>query len=271
MADFLAQRRYQRPDQPQPVYLQIVDATVRTWSPAFAAELASFRTADGARLDVRRYDWAPTFDWVFPVVDAVTAQRAGVWSAEVGGRTPDGPKLDVRQFEWRPEDGWIFVSLPPSVTVAQMVPALLAALQSFRTADGPRLDVRQFDWTMGAGWIAPVVDALVGRWMPGIEANVGGRTPDGPKLDVRLLEWQPEDGWVFVSLPPTVTVAQMVPALLAALQSFRMADGPRLDVRQFDWTPQMGWLFSVPPPVVGGTTVRLAIDLGNGLFLVFGG
>lgn len=68
MSNLITVRRFQRPDQPQPVYKAAVDAVVRAWAPAFAQELGGYRSSDRGKLDVRLSEWAPSLGWLRPSV-----------------------------------------------------------------------------------------------------------------------------------------------------------------------------------------------------------
>ncbi len=80
-------------------------ATPAQIGPALQQALAGFRTADGPRLDVRRFEWLQAA-WLTPVVDKTVATWAPIWAAEVSYRTPDQPRLDVRSLTREPQIGW---------------------------------------------------------------------------------------------------------------------------------------------------------------------
>jgi hypothetical protein len=94
--------------------------------PAQLQSLASFRTADVQRLDVRREDWLRA-GWVARTVDAVVAKWLPVWDAEVSYRTPDKPTLDVRSITGEPEMAWlsaVIVFVPPAAVLNASVTSI---------------------------------------------------------------------------------------------------------------------------------------------------
>lgn len=291
MGTLLSLRSFRRPDQPQPVYPQVVDTTVRTWAPIWNSELNNFRTSQRAVLDVRAHEWSPEFTWVTRVNDAVVQQWGPIFSAELKGerssdrtrlldvrpewvpaftwvapvvestvrtwspvfqhelraeRTRDRIALDVRSHEWS-APAWIFSALSPTVTTAQIWPALLEALGlSYRSTDRTTLDVRRYDWSANFGWSPTVVDSVVRTWLPVFDAEVGERTRDHASLDVRGQEWSAW-GWLpRVSVDPIVS--RWAPIWNAEL-GMRTPDHAALDVRAYEWS-SLAWIFSSLPPSV---------------------
>jgi hypothetical protein len=196
-------RVFQRPDQPQPVYQPLLDQTVRTWAPIWAAELASFRTPDGPKLDVRRGpEWAPEFFGLVPLLDATVRTWIPIFDAELAlFRMADrwlGPLPTEAEQIW-------FYSLPPAVTVPQMWPAFLeAAGISYRMADrwlGPISTDPEFTWP----WA--VVNPIIVKWAPIFAAELAStRSPDRTGLlELRYPPWFPDSAsWIFPNLPPIV-------------------------------------------------------------------
>lgn len=162
-----------------------VNDVVGTWAPVFAGELASYRSGDGGRLDVRRQEWAPALGWL------VTSLPSGptvaqTWPAlqSQSYRLNARSALDVRTVTW-PSQGWIQNAsiIPP--TVAQRWPAILLALApGYRSADRARLDVRGSEWSPS-----------VSSWI------VGSGTPLSPPVDPDYWRGRPWRGHPKVAWP----------------------------------------------------------------------
>lgn len=244
-------RRFIRPDQPQPVHAQAVDATVRAWAPIWWQALNSNRTDGRRALDVRGNEWAPDDGWIPRVTDTVIQQWGPVFQHVLRAeRTTGRAVMDGRWMDWSPGPGWMVSSFTQSVSVAQMWPAFLEAMGlSYRSAASPWLDVRT-SGAPGEGWQARVVDGVVRQWSPVFDAERSARTGDRVALDLRGADWAPSLAWIFTSLTGAgPTIAQIWPAILHAVGlSYRSVDRARLDVRSHEWLPEQGWL----QPVVDG-------------------
>lgn len=229
MGVLLSPRSYRRPDQPQPVYPQVVDATVRTWAPVWAAEHQSVRTGARPSLDVRGHEWAP-FGWVPSVVERVVATWGPAFQSELKGeRSADHARLDVRGHEWN-SWGWL-----PRVSTDPIV-AQWAAIwnASVRTPDRPGLDVCRAEWSAPA-WIFQVLPsgATVAQQWPALLQALGlsYRSPDRIGLDVRGVA-QPDFAWP--SRVVDAVVQTWLPAITSELRAERTAARPALDVRQYE-------------------------------------
>lgn len=251
MSTFLALRRFWRPDQPQPVYPLVVDATVRTWRPVFDVELGTARVRERPTLDVRGYDWSPEQGWLYPAVDGVTRTWSGVWSTELAGfRSQDGKRLELRRIDWD-SDGWVSQGSVPAIVSTWI--SVFDAQPSFRTPARAPLELFGGTWSPEFGWIQKVVDPVVATYAPAVGSErVSYRSSAAAPLDVRRYEWAPEFGWIATPNPANpVTVAQSWPAVLEALSpGYRSATRATLDVRSYDWSPQSGWIANVVDPVV---------------------
>lgn len=208
--------------------------------PAILHGQTSFRPGSQPALDVRGWQVQ-----MFGVPDdADIQQQVPIWLLESGlrDRLYAPLKWDVRLGEWAPSiSSWV-VSTLPTTTVAQQWPAILQALGlSYRVTERPSLEVRRPEWSPQDGWRQPSVDTVTSTWTPAFQsqrAAEGVRPRPAAAVDV-----QPGPAWIFQNLPPSVTVAQIWPAILEALaQSYRVSARASLDVRGAEWSPECGWL-----------------------------
>lgn len=209
LASFRTAARLQAPipTEPLPALLFVnlpppvpVAQTVPTWIDE------SDRTRGRATLDVRAYDWAPSFS-LTPAVDIAVARWIPAFDYELGAFRTLARKQEPIVTE--PQPAWIFSVLPPPLTPAQIWPALLeAAGISYRTRERARLDVRADYWTPETGWLQPAVDQIVRTWIAVFDAEVSYCTEDGPRLNVRALTDAPELAWLgaVITFPPSVFV-----------------------------------------------------------------
>ncbi len=253
-------RSFRRPDQPQPVYPQIVDVAVAKWAPIWSHESQLSRTVPRPPLDVLLYDWKPEDGWQARVVDAVVATWIPVFDAEASAQTPGRPGLDVRLAPSAPLDGWIFQNLPQGgATVAQLWPAVLASLLSFRTGARPSLDVRGAEWSPEPAWMPSVVDGIVQTWMSAIDAKLRSyRSPAGPAVEVRRVD-QPES---ITPLPRVLDaiIAKWI-AVFDAEVSYRTPDGVRLNVRDLTRDAELAfWLAFIAVFYVSTTPFKTTSD-----------
>ncbi len=246
-------RGYDWAPQPAWIFTNLTPAatTAQRWPAIEAGTQRSYRTPARSQFDVRYTDW----EWDAPYgasVDVSVRTWAPVFNHELGTfRTNDRPRLDVRSFEWAPPPAWIFTNLTPPPTTAQTWPAVLSNLPlSYRTAARAQFDVRYPDWDWDAPYGA-AVDASVRTWAPVFShALATFRTTARARLDVRTGPWSPDPApWVFNAGTPTVTTAQVFPAIQQALSGFRTPDAPQLDVRRFEWL-QAGWVTRIVDAVV---------------------
>jgi hypothetical protein len=97
--------------------IPVVTVTVaQQWPAIHQATEASYRSAERARLDVRKYEWAPEPGWIGKATDTVVAKWAPVFLAELGYRSGARMSLDVRQATDRPQIGWWSPTLPVVTT-----------------------------------------------------------------------------------------------------------------------------------------------------------
>jgi hypothetical protein len=146
--------------QPEFTWVQpVVDAAIAKLAPIFRAELASFRTVDDPRLDVRAYAWAPDAAAWELINFAPPATQAQIWPALLQNlgtqyQTSARPTLDVRRYDWQPEFTW--AARVVDTSVAKWAPIFQALIQSSpRTADRERLNVRTLtDRPVGHAWLS---------------------------------------------------------------------------------------------------------------------
>jgi hypothetical protein len=281
--------RTEGPNTPARV-AQTVDATVAKWIPVSLALLACSVTPARAKLDVRRYEWAPSFAWVSTPVNATVRTYAPITNAELQSfRVPARPPLDVRRYEWTPEQFDIVTRVDTQVRT--WIPAFD---KGGLTGKRPSLDIRRYDWQVDeTAWISGILVAppSIGQTLPAFQ-EPGDRTADRAKLDVRSHEWSTSAAPWFaatqVAAPPTVE--QTAPAWTQAaafrtprtrytytefsggfltpddwrtwvpLQDTggRVAARALLDVREHEWAPSAaGWIQSAltppTPPTVAQT------------------
>lgn len=221
----------------------VVDATVATWQPVFAAELG-YRSPDRAAaaidcqpqaawifsvlpvtssvaqqwpavhqatgLSYRSGDCdqtpiatAPAFSWVQPVVDATVRTWSPVFVAELGYRGPDRASAAI---DCQPQPAWIFSALPVTITTAQQWPAIHQATGlSYRSMDR---DQRPIQTTSLFSWVQSVVDATVRTWAAVWNLETQSfRSNRLPPLDVRWPAWSPDVGsWISTIPAPAVEV-----------------------------------------------------------------
>lgn len=225
--------------QPAFTWVQpVVDASVAKFAGLVNAELASFRTPDDPRLEVRRFDWQPDeTSWIvanLPPQLTIAQTWPAIWEGTGQNyRTPARPVLDLRGFDWAPAFTWVQPVIDASV--ARWTPAFNAELASYRTGDRARLELRTYAWAPdAAAWelinFAP--PATTAQIWPAILENLGThyQTPSRAKLDVRTYEWAPEFTWTARVID--ATVAKWAPVFSTLIQSSpRTADRARLNVR----------------------------------------
>lgn len=145
--------------QPAFTWVQpVVDAAIAKLAPIFRAELASFRSPDDPRLDVRTYAWAPDpGGWIFagflPQFWPALQQNLGTEY-----QTAARAKLDVRAYDWQPAFTW-----PTKVVdaiVAKWLPVFDAEVSS-RTIAARTLDVRSLTDQPEISWLFPVIPTQV--------------------------------------------------------------------------------------------------------------
>lgn len=217
-----------------------IDTSVLSWMPAVAGgELASARTRDGVRLDMRRFGWSPDSAWLFtaqPPPVPIAQTWPAVWlGTGTQYQTAQRAKLDVRGHEWASSFG-----LTPVVdgVVSGWSPSFTTALQSERRRDGVRLDLRRSEWAPAFAWVAKAIDAQVASWMPAVAGEHGSVVArrNGRGVDGRRYEWAPQGGWASATLAPPPTTAQIWPAVVqGAGLSYRVGSRRSLDVRLHEW------------------------------------
>jgi hypothetical protein len=293
MYNWVTQRKIARTQEPNyPARAaQTVDLVVAKWIPTFAALLSCAVTPARPKLDVRQYEWQPSFAWVNAVVDTNVRTYIPATQAELQSyRVAQRPPLDVRRYEWAPESFDIVTRVDAQVKT--WVPAF--ASTGGRTDDRAKLDVRRYDWDASeSSWIqatqtqpptvaqtapawtsqaqsfrtaaTPPLDLFRAQSIPDIFGvpddwitwvpiqDTGGRTRDRAKLDVRSYEWG-QPAWITTSIPVVATTAQTWPAVLDKGQSYRTAARPSLDVRAYDWAPAFTWV----QPVIDASIAKLA-------------
>lgn len=264
MSYFVSVRRFPRPDQPQAVYKGALGT--KLWeAPLYAGIGSAQRNASVSPekrpgLDVRRYDWAPEFNFATPVVDATVRTWAGIFASELRSEcSRDGVELNVRQYEWSPAFSW-----PRPVVdaiVRSWAPIFASELRSERSPDRPPLDLLRPDWTGPPAWIFKNLPAAVttAQLWPGILENLGPsyRSGDRPGLDVRVPDWAPQFGWV--QRVVDARVSTWTPVFEAALAA-RSPDRPVLELRRSDWAPDDGWVPTIVDRVVASWAPALRSD-----------
>lgn len=181
-----------------------IDTAVRSWMPSVAgSELASTRTRDGAKLDVRSYAWSPDSAWLFtaqpPPVTVAQTWPAVSFGTGTQYQTAKRPTLDVRGYDWQPAFQW---AQPVVDTQVRAWMAAVAGDHGARTCARPPLDVRNLEWSPAPAWIVqalPVPSSVAQQW-PGVLLGLGlnYRTVDHPRLDVRVFDWMPAFSWLEV-------------------------------------------------------------------------
>lgn len=257
---FIAVRTWERTDFPQRVYTGSLTLWEIPYYTSIAAETrASGRTDDQKSDRTYLQQTAPSFGWVQPIVEQVVSTWIGIFAAEQASARTPAPSSVVQPTV--PLDGWVFSVLTPTVTTAQLWPAMQGSL-SARPDARAGLDVR-WDWPSVA-WIPAVVDSVVSTWIPVFDAELGYRSGDRLALDVRTQDWNPEPAWIFTALPTSTTVAQQWPAILAALGlSYRSPDRALLDLPRSLWSPEDGWRFSVVDATVSTWSGLFASELAS--------
>jgi hypothetical protein len=221
-----------------------IDTAVRAWMPAIAGgALASQRTRDGIRLEVRTYPWSPDSAWLFtaqPPAIPVAQSWPAIWlGTGTQYQTAKRGVLDVRAHDWDPTFG-----------IAQVVDAKvapwLAAIggdHGGRTTQRLALDVRSDQWFPQPAWIVSALSPVltVAQQWPGVLLGLGTnyRTADRATLEVRQ-DWSPLFTWV---RPVTdATIARFAGVFASELASYRTANHLLLEVRVPEWPPAFSWL-----------------------------
>jgi hypothetical protein len=146
--------------QPAFTWVQpVVDAAIAKLAPIFRAELASFRSPDDPRLDLRTYAWAPDAAAWELVNFAPPATTAQIWPALLQNlgtqyQTPARAPLDVRRYDWQPEFTW--AARVVAATVAKWIPVFDAEV-SYRTVAARALDVRSISDQPEISWLLPTL------------------------------------------------------------------------------------------------------------------
>lgn len=243
---------------------KVTETIIRTWAPVFAAELGWTRTRERPGDPAGLLQTVPDDGWVPKRVDTVVSTWTGVFQAELGSyRSADRVTDRTYLQQTLPDDGWIVAALPPTVTTAQLWPAILANLPlSYRSPTRTGLlDLPSGLWAPDDGWVPLAVDAVVAKWASIFTAELGNRTDARLALDVRRVD-DPRFSWVAPVVD--VTVAAWGPVFASALRSVRSDDRGRLDVRLATWDPG-GWIFTNLPSAVTQAQLWPAILQALGL------
>lgn len=212
----------------------------------------SYRSGARLALDVRGAEWAPEAGWLNGVVDATVATWAGIFGQEAQGfRTPargnaaidatpqsawmtatlpSGPTVDQtwpamasllgsgrlwslapdrRPFE--PGANLAWVPTIANQTIASWAGIWTAQREAVRANDRAKQDVRS-EWAPEFTWVQRVVEAIVAKWAPVFNAELGYRSDARRPLNVRIGTDSPELAWlaavVTFTSPATVSLAE---------------------------------------------------------------